>query len=294
MIDKKLSIIIVSYKNKDLLKSCLDSLYSFNDIGGSLEIIVSDNSPDMKVYDFIKENYKEVIVIHNSKNGGFGYGNNRGYEVSTGEYLLFLNPDTYLIEPIFKYCIDKFEHDKNLAAFGLRLVKPNMEKNFSYGLLDGSGIIDWVLFLNYWRADVFLEGKMFTSGANLFIQREVFEKIGCFDENIFMYYEESDILHRIQKFNENYKMSYFKEKRIVHLEGATQRYDDNAAINSYKRQLDSFKYYCEKHKLPLKKYLKKDIRLFGIRLLKYYITNDVKKINTEKRIIKLARAALNG
>ena len=41
-------------------------------------------------------------------------------------------------------------------------------------------------------------------------------------------------------------------------------------------------------------YLKKDIRLFGIRLLKYYITNDVKKINTEKRIIKLARAALNG
>ena len=292
--DKKLSIIIVSYKNMDLLKSCLDSLYSFNDIGVSLEIIVSDNSPDMKVYDFVKEKYHRVKIVHNYKNGGFGYGNNRGYELCTGEYLLFLNPDTYLIEPIFKDCIEKFEDDKELAAFGLKLVKPNMEKNFSYGLLDGSGIIDWIRLLNYWQKDKFLEGEMFTSGANLFIRRDVFENIGRFDENLFMYFEESDILHRIKKLNSKYRMRYFNDRMIVHLEGATQRDDDNAAINSYKRQLDSFKYYCEKHKLPLKKHLKKDIRLFRIRLLKYYITNDVKKINSEKRIIELARAALNG
>ena len=289
----KLSIIIVSYKNIELLKLCLDSIYSFNDIGASLEIIVSDNSPDMQVYEFVKENYSNVIVTHNFKNRGFGYGNNRGYELSTGEYLLFLNPDTYLIEPIFKYCIDFFKRDTELAAFGLRLVKPNFEKNFSYGLLDSSGVVDWIKLLNYWRTDTFLEGKMFTSGANLFIRREVFEKIGHFDEHIFMYYEESDILHRIQELNKNYKMSYLKEKRIVHLEGATQRDDDNAVINSYKRQLESFKYYCKKYELPIKEYLKKDILLFRLRLLKYYLTNNKRRITIQKKIIELAVAALD-
>lgn len=290
---KKLSIIIVSYNNIDLIKQCLDSLYSFNDIGKELEIIISDNSPDMKVYDYVKQNFQDVMIVHNNKNGGFGYGNNRGYELSTGKFLLFLNPDTYLIEPVFGYCIDKFESDDELAAFGLRLVKPNMERNFSFGLMDSSGIIDWIRFLYFWRKETFLEGKMFTSGANLFIRRDLFEGIGCFDENIFMYFEESDILHRIKSLNPRYRMRYFADKMIIHLEGATQRDDANAAINSYKRQLESFRYYCEKYKIPFNDYIRRDIRLFNIRLLKYCLKNEIKKIEIEKKIIEIAKMALD-
>lgn len=290
---KKLSVIIVSYNNETLLKKCLDSLYSFNDLDDCLEIIVSDNSPNMSAYEFVKKNYKSVQIIHNSKNGGFGYGNNRGYDISTGEYLLFLNPDTYLIEPIFSYAVSKFENDNNLAAFGLSLVKPNMERNYSYGLIDGAGIIDWIKCLIYWRRGVFKEGEMFTSGADLFIRREIFEKIGYFDDNIFMYYEESDVCRRIKKLNNNYKIEYFSEKKVVHLEGATQIKDHRTVVNNYKRQLEAYKYYCEKYKLPFEKYLRRDIKLFKIRLLKYLVMKEKTKIDVEKEIISISKAELN-
>ena len=106
---KKLSVIIVSYNGSDILYDCLKSIEKYNDLGEELEVIVSDNSPDTKVVEMVRKNFPTVIAVHNEKNGGFGYGNNRGAEISEGQFLLFLNPDTILIEPIFKYCVEKFE-----------------------------------------------------------------------------------------------------------------------------------------------------------------------------------------
>ena len=89
-----LSVIIVAYRNIALLRDCIDSIYRFNDIGDELEVVVSDNSPDMELYNEIATDYPSVKLVKND-NIGFGAGNNRGYEASSGKYLFFFNSVNY-------------------------------------------------------------------------------------------------------------------------------------------------------------------------------------------------------
>ena len=104
----KLSVIIVSYENCEILRDCLESIKEFNDLKDEAEIIISDNSITNNVYEMVKKDYPEIQIIKNN-NIGFGPANNRATDISSGEYLLFLNPDTILLEPIFQFAVDKFE-----------------------------------------------------------------------------------------------------------------------------------------------------------------------------------------
>lgn len=67
----ELSVIIPTYRQIDIVEDCLDSIKTFNDIGHGLEVIVSDNSEDTKLYDYIKEKYEWVKIV---KNGNIGFG----------------------------------------------------------------------------------------------------------------------------------------------------------------------------------------------------------------------------
>ena len=131
-----LSIIIVSHKNLEVLRNCLDSIYLYNDIGECLEIIVVDNSPEDNIYHYIKNNYSDIMILR-MDNKGFGAANNLGAKIAKGEYLLFLNPDTILIEPIFKFAINQFEKDDKLSMFCVMTVT---SKSFS-----NSAINTWAL-----------------------------------------------------------------------------------------------------------------------------------------------------
>ena len=137
---KIFSVVIVSYKKLDILIECIESIYKFNDIGELLEIIIVDNSPKKDIYNYLIEKYPEIIIIKN-ENKGFGQANNVGALRASGEYLLFLNPDTILIEPIFKFAINKFENNKELALFGVKLVDENLNDNISFYYIDKYGVI---------------------------------------------------------------------------------------------------------------------------------------------------------
>ena len=123
-----LSVIIVSYKQADIVLDCISSIYQYNDIGEQLEIILVDNSPTHNVYHAVVEEFATVHAIKNN-NTGFGAGNNLGAAKATGEYILFLNPDTILVESIFKFAINKFEINSNLSMFGLKLVSKKLKRN---------------------------------------------------------------------------------------------------------------------------------------------------------------------
>ena len=101
----ELSVIIVSYKNLEIIVDCLNSIYKNNDIGNYLEVIVVDNSPEDNIYNYVADNFENVRIIKN-QNKGFGEGNNKGACIARGKYLLFLNPDTILVEPIFGFAIN--------------------------------------------------------------------------------------------------------------------------------------------------------------------------------------------
>lgn len=242
------SVIIVSYRNLEILKDTLDSLIRYNDLGDALEIILSDNSPEMDLYEQIKRSYPQVVAIKN-ENKGFGHGNNEGAKVARGKYLLFLNPDTVLVEPIFKFAQEKFEKDLRLGVFGVKLVDKKMKRNHSYYIMDGDG---------FWTAqkeklantlDFYLDGKMYIAGADLFVRKNAFIDSGCFDENMFMYSEEPDLTRRVRALG--YTTAYFKQKRIIHLEGKTT----GKSLTSEKMRLESKEYYCRKHGLDYRKRL---------------------------------------
>ena len=272
-----LSVIIVSYKQADIVLDCISSIYQYNDIGEQLEIILVDNSPTHNVYHAVVEEFATVHAIKNN-NTGFGAGNNLGAAKATGEYILFLNPDTILVESIFKFAINKFEINSNLSMFGLKLVSKKLKRNASFYLMDGGGIFRNILIKLCNICDVYIDGFMYISGANLFIKRNDFIQCGQFDKNIFMYYEEPDLTMRLHELGKS--TNYYNDKKIIHLEGGTSS-DSELAL---RRRLDSALYFYRKiHKNPTKLFVR-ELRLDKLKYAIYKITGSNKITQTSINI----------
>ncbi len=252
----KLSVIIVSYENCEILRDCLESIKKFNDLKDEAEIIISDNSITNSVYEMVKKDYPEIQIIKNN-NIGFGPANNRAVDISSGEYLLFLNPDTILLEPIFQFAVDKFEQQSNLALFGIKLMNVNGTANNSFFAMDNY-TLSWTLLMKaFSKFDIYIDGKMYIAGADLFVRKSAFEAAGCFDENIFMYYEEPDLIKRIKKLPDNYITSFFPEKKMIHLEGATENKDVSSIVRKVGRSIETYKYYCKKWNIQFSENVKR-------------------------------------
>lgn len=282
----EISVVIVSYKNLDIIIDCINSIYKYNDIGDRLETIIVDNSPEDNIYEYVNENFKQVNIIKNN-NKGFGQGNNVGAKKAKGKYLLFLNPDTILIEPIFRFAIEKFDNDKSLALFGVKLVDLNFKRNMSFYLIDKHGFLSsqFIKFCN--KTDFYFDGKMYIAGANIFVKKELFFDCGMFDESIFMYYEEPDIIKRIKLLNG--KTAYFKSKRIIHLEGKASENSTVALI----RRLESAKYYSMKYNLDFNKQIKKETRYKYLKLIILKLLRNGKSKVLEEEINVLKKCGKN-
>ena len=281
----KLSVIIVSYENCEILRDCLESIKKFNDLKGEAEIIISDNSITNNVYEMVKKDYPEIQIIKNN-NIGFGPANNRAVDISSGEYFLFLNPDTILLEPIFQFAVDKFEQQSNLALFGIKLMNVNGTANNSFFAMDNY-TLSWTLLMKaFSKFDIYIDGKMYIAGADLFVRKSAFEAAGRFDENIFMYYEEPDLIKRIKKLPNNYITSFFPEKKMIHLEGATENKDVPSTVRKVERSIETYKYYCKKW----------DIQFYeNVKRMKMYqeVKKSVGTVIGQKENVELAKGMIS-
>jgi len=219
-----LSVVIVTYRSSSVIAPCLQSIQRFNDIGDHLQVTVVDNSPTGDLtYELVCNGFPWVQAVRNPKNGGYGQGNNVGARLSTGKYLLFLNPDTELVEPLFEFAISAFESDPRLAVFGVQLLTADHKRAPSFFLRDQHltryphGIGRLISLMGHFNSKT-----MTCQGAAVFMRRDVFWKIGCFDEELFMGYEESDVWNRIDMLSEGWHGHFFRQKRFVHLGGSSQ------------------------------------------------------------------------
>lgn len=288
---KKLSVIIVSYSNKNVLVDCLNSIEKYNDIGDDLEVIVSDNSPDMDLYNYVSENYGWIRILKND-NIGFGAGNNRGVKVAEGKYLLFLNPDTILVEPIFKFAVSKFESNENLALFGVQLIGKNGDRNASFFSIDKYGLLSAINEKFCKKFNIYKDGKMFICGADMFVRKQSFIEAGYFDENIFMYKEEADLIKRIKISSKAKQTSFYKEKKIVHLEGGTENVGEDKLLRTAKRMTDSDLYYCKKWNLSFKKVMKKRMNYARFKKIIYRLFLKKELALNQKALINYYKLAL--
>lgn len=275
-----LSLIIVSYKSGGMLIDCIASVIKNNDLEDRLEIILVDNSPDHADYYSVKEIFPFVVCIKN-KNNGFGEANNVGASVARGEYVFFLNPDTLLIEPIFKKCINKFKCNENLALVGVKLLNKELKPNCSIYLIGSGGLIRSAVtkLLNYF--DLYVQRFCHISGSAMFFRRDFFYKCGKFDENIFMYYEEPDISLRVSRMG--WDIEYLRQIKVIHAEGGST--DDKAAAS--KRRIVSLIYFCKKYNLSSAVILSRELRLLRVKIFLATLFNkNVTKFNEELLVLK--------
>ena len=268
---KKLSVIIVTFNSEELILDCLQSIFKFNDIGNSLEIIIVDNSKNSNMmFANIRKLYSDDIkLISNSNNYGYGEGNNIGISVSTSPNLLIMNPDARLIFPIFKSAISRFEKNKEVSIIGPKEVYENLKPatSFYYRMEHQSliRILFWQKLFN--KLDVFKQSKMYINGACFFIRKDSFQKAGCFDSDIFLYAEEPDLITRIEKSNPTSICEYDPKMKIIHLK--KQSYN---SLSTLKIAVDSAVYYLGKYNFDIAKYIKRRSTYSKLKFIQMIVT----------------------
>ena len=220
---KKLSIIIVTYNSEKDIYECLDTIYSHCDIPiKELEVIIVDNnSTDCDtMFNKLKTLWGEdIILIKNSSNGGYGQGNNVGIKQCSAPVVLIMNPDVRLVCPIFRKAINLFSKNKNMCILGMKqwltLEEPsNNSFTCTYRM---NGYLSTILSALCTRIDFYIAKYMHFSGSCFFINKAMFEAVGLFDENVFLYGEEDDIHYRLMHRFKDCKMKYDKSLRYLHL-----------------------------------------------------------------------------
>jgi GT2 family glycosyltransferase len=234
-----LSIIIVNYNTGGLTIDCIKSISKFTK-GIDFEIVLVDNgSTDDSISSFKSLKLNNLKLIESKKNLGFGGGNNLGLKHATGRYILYLNSDTLLLENSLEKMTNWM--DKNPQAGGATCKitfndnspqanggsTPNLFRVFLWAtFLDDLPLI-YNLFGSYHPnpSAKFLSNSKkpvqqdWIIGAFLLVRREVIEKVGGFDDSIFMYGEDVEYSYRIRKAG--FSLWYFPDTKIIHYGSAS-------------------------------------------------------------------------
>ena len=235
----EVSIIIPVHNNAKFTFNCLKSISK--NTSGSLEIVVVDDASDDETPRLLKS-VKNIKVIRNSKNQGFVDSCNKGARESRGKYLLFLNNDTIVTENWCDLLKDAISKD-NVGAVGAKLVYPDGKLQEAGGVIwnDASG---W----NYGKYEDpnkpeynFVREVDYCSGAVLLVKKDLFEKLGGFDERFKPgYYEDADLCFSIRKLG--YMVLYQPKSVIIHFEGATGGTDIYTGVKKH-QEINRSKFY---------------------------------------------------
>lgn len=224
----KVSIIYVNYKTAGLLMESIASVRK-RTRGVSYEIIVVDNDSGDGSLTRISAAFPEVTCLQAGDNLGFGRANNLGIERASGEYLLFLNPDTLLLNDAVSLLADFLDGHPDAAVCGGNLFdeegKPttSFSRHYPSFFWEALSILYLSPFSFPHPRSVYFNhtGRPLAVasviGADLMARRSVIDRVGGFAPEFFMNYEETELCHRIRKAG--YGIYSFPEARITHLEG---------------------------------------------------------------------------
>lgn len=211
--NNSVSIIIVNWNQRELLKKCLKSLKN-KTLHSEYTTIVVDNGSQDNSAKMVKRKFEKVDIIENDRNLGFSKGNNVGIKYALENYdpnfLLLLNNDTEIIQEGWLKNLVRVGSHENVGIVGCKLLNPNGSVQQDYD--DGISEEDFI------RLDSSNYGSVM--GACFLIKRELFEIIGFLDTGFSPYlYEESDYCMRC--YQSGYDVVYTPRSKIVHYGGAS-------------------------------------------------------------------------
>lgn len=252
------SIIVINYKTREVTINCLHSLLSLPE-QSEKEIILIDNGSGEDDVEKIRSEFNQSIkIIANPINLGYAAANNQGASLASGEYLIFLNSDTVVDKNIFKTFQDIFLSNERIGIISPKLLgKDRKIQPVSFG--DFPSLLKIICRKGFKKKLIETENNLlpvdWVSGACLAIRKDLFEKLGGWDDKFFLYYEDIDLCKRAQKVG--YQTVVATNSEIIHLGGSSLTEDWVRKKYYYKSQ----DYYFKKHHLKTTGWLLKIIRL---------------------------------
>jgi GT2 family glycosyltransferase len=233
-----LSIIIVAYKSRDEIGPCLASLPRALE-GRLVEIIIVDNSSGDGTGEIVRRDFPWVRYVAAPENLGFGRANNLGYRESTGDCVLFLNPDTVSETGVLAHCLQRLRSESEIGLISPKLVQadgtmdlacrrsiPTLWDGFCRATGLAAAFSSNQFFagynLTYLPADG-TYGVGAINGAFMMARREVLERVvdpapaAVFDERFFMYGDDLDLCIRVARAG--YRIVYDGRIQMTHLKG---------------------------------------------------------------------------
>ena len=261
--NKDISILVLSHKSKNLVTNLIKKLYN------KFPIIVVDNSDDLELKRILNEEYSRVIY-HSIDNNGYGAAINFGSNFIKTKYFLILNPD---IEDINEKKIIYFEKAASKLNDKFSVLGPR------YTNLD-------IKSIKQSNENIEIANWKFISGACMFIKNETFKLLSGFDENFFLYFEESDYCLRAYKINKNYQINNIKIKHNAGTSVNTKSVAEKEKLNNlYNWHFVWSKfYYFKKHYgfLISMLYFLPILFRTNIKIIYFRILSDYKKMRKYK------------
>lgn len=258
----ELSIIIVNFNRKEYLLKGLGSIFRSLK-NPDFEVIVVDNNSSDGSVEAVREKFPAVQIIVNDQNQGFGAANNQAVKEARGEFLMLLNNDTCVLDGAIEKLVNFLRRHPEAGLIGAKLLKPD-------GSVQKQGRPLWP----FWKSSK-IRSVSFLPATAVVIKKNLFEKLGGFDEKFFFYNEDLDLCRRIIKTG--LRIYFLPDAEVIHHGGqSTQDLGPEAIVEGYLGGLR----YCYKHypklifylyrmvvswELNLKKLLTSPIALFSRR-----------------------------
>lgn len=254
----QLSVIIVNYNVKYFLEQCLCSVQkAIKDL--QAEVMVVDNASTDGSNEYLPSKFPQVRFIRLSENLGFAKANNLALQQATGDFILFLNPDTIVAEDSFRQCISFFEQQYDAASVGVQMIDgsgtflPESKRAFpsaAAAFFKLSGIATLFphspLFARYnlghLSADAIHRVDVL-SGAFMMVRKTILDITGGFDEAFFMYGEDIDLSYRLSKIKKNgiaYANYYLGTVCIIHFKGESTKRNSARYVQLFYKAMQQF------------------------------------------------------
>jgi GT2 family glycosyltransferase len=250
-----LSIIIVNWNVRELLRDCLRSIAAGRG-GLALEVIVVDSASTDSSAGMVAAEFPWVKLIARPDNVGFPRGNNIGLAEAQGRYLLLLNPDTRVIGGALPAMVEHLIAQPDIGALGPQLLNTDGSvqssrrrfPSLATGFFEGTwleGLAPGVL-RRYYALDLPDDAETdvdWLNGACIMIPRRVYDEVGGMDEAYFMYSEELDWCRRIKEAG--WRVVYYPQARILHHYGKSSEQAVTARHINFQRA--KLRYYRKYH-----------------------------------------------
>ncbi len=232
MSDPDLSIIIINWNTREMLRDVLETVYA-SEAGRASEVIVVDNASEDGSADMVAADFPQSVLIRNTDNRGFAAANNQGMDIARGRYWLLLNSDTLVHGEVLQASVDYLDNTPEAGAMGCRVLNRDgtvqltcsREPTLTNLVIKTSGLwkLKWPRFLGrYHMTDWARDSERAVdviSGCYLLVRREVVAQIGQLDDDFFFFGEETDWCKRMRKGG--WKLMFAPVGEITHYGGGS-------------------------------------------------------------------------